>query len=434
MEDYAKTLEYIHSLGKYSNPPHTDLEKIRYLCALFGNPQDSYKTIHVAGTNGKGSTVAMLANMIMELGYKTGRFISPYIENFAERISINGEDISESEIAYCAQKIKNAISQSDIPEKFMPNEFDFVTLMAFLHYKEKNCEIAVIETGLGGRLDPTNSIKSPLASVLTSIGLDHMQQLGGTVEEIAAEKCGIIKNGSPVVMYPLNCESVADIAKNAAHKKNCEFIVPDITSLEIIGEKADCAKFGYKNRIYEIKLAGRHQVYNALTAIETMQSIFKNAPGIYEATYRGLKKTFFPARFETLSKEPLVIADGAHNISGVIALRETIKKLLPGKKITLVCGMMKDKNPEEAIKYIAGEGFVEKFIGAPVNSPRAESPQRLCEIAGRYCAEAKYGDNLREIVADMFEGQKNGAHSAVVFFGSLYLAGEVKMILKEKRK
>ncbi|MCL2815021.1 MAG: bifunctional folylpolyglutamate synthase/dihydrofolate synthase [Oscillospiraceae bacterium] len=435
MKNYTETLDYIRSLGKYSNPPHKDLSKIHRLCALFDNPQDSYRTIHIAGTNGKGSTAAMLSAAISEFGYKTGRFISPYIENFTERISVNGADISEGDIVYYAQKIKNTIEKNQIPEKFMPNEFDFVTLIAFLYYRQNNCDIAVIETGLGGRIDPTNSIKSPLASVITSISLDHMQYLGDTIEKIAAEKCGIIKDNSPVVLYPLNRESVIQTAKNTAYEKNCEFIIPDIKELEILEEKTDRAKFKYKKKLYEIKLAGRHQIYNALTVIETIFCVLKDKTGLYEALCRGLQKTSFPARFETLSREPLVIIDGAHNISGVETLRETIKNLLPDKKITLVCAMMKDKNPEEVIKQIAGENFVKNFIGVPVGSPRAEEARKLCEIAKKYCANAWYGDDLSEIVADVFENREfGGPNSAVIFFGSLYLAGEVKKILKEIQK
>ena len=434
MQSYTETLEYIHSLGKYSNPPHTDLVKIHYLCALFGNPQDSCKTIHIAGTNGKGSTAAMTATILSELGYRTGRFISPYIENFTERISIGDADISEGELVHCAKKVKSTIEEANVPAKFMPNEFDFVTLTAFLYYREKNCDIAVIETGLGGRIDPTNSIKSPLASVITSIGLDHMQQLGDTIEKIAAEKCGIIKSGSPVVFYPLNSESATEVAKAAALEKNSEFVVPDTKSLTITKEKTDGTEFEYKGKVYEIRLAGRHQVYNALTAIETLHCIFKNTPtpGLYEAVCSGLKKTYFPARFETLSKSPLVVLDGAHNISGAEALCEAIKTLLPDKKIVLVCGMMKDKNPDYVLRHIAGEGFVKKFIGAPVDSPRAESPQKLAEIAGRYCADAKYGDSLAEIVEEIFETPPpESENCAFVFFGSLYLAGEVKRLVKK---
>ena len=433
MDNYNETLNYIHSLGMYSNPPQKDLSKIKYLCELFGNPQDSYRTIHIAGTNGKGSTVAMLFNILKELGYKTGKFISPYIENFTERISTENGDISEEDIVYYANKVKKTLEENNVPREFMPNEFEFITLMAFLYYREKGCEIAVIETGLGGSLDPTNIIKSPLASVITQIGFDHMKILGDTIEKIAYEKCGIIKENSLVVLYPLNSENVTEIVRNTAREKNCKFIMPDIKSLKILDENINFTQFEYKNKIYKTKLLGRHQIYNALTVIETINCLYNKGPllkrGGGEADgglhiYNGIEKTFFPARFEILSNNPLFIFDGAHNISGIIALRETIKNLLPDKKIILICGMMRDKKPEEVLKYIAGESFVEKFIGVPVDSNRAEEPQILCEIAKEYCKNSEYSDNLYESLSKIIFG--NNKDFAVVCFGSLYLAGDVK--------
>jgi len=432
MNTYHETLNYIRSLGKYSNPPHTDLSKIKYLCNLFDNPQDGCKTIHIAGTNGKGSTAAMLFNILKELGYKTGKFISPYIENFNERISTGKGDISEEDIVYYANKIKKTLDENNVLWGFMPNEFDFVTLMAFLYYRGKGCEIAVIETGLGGRLDPTNVIKSPLASVITQVGLDHMQILGDTVEKIALEKCGIIKEKSPVVLYPLNSENVIDAVKNTACEKNCEFIMPDVKFLKITEENIDFTQFEYKNKTYKTKLPGRHQVYNALTVIETAEHLFaeqglcsRRVQEIYNAIYAGIEKTFFPARFEILSKEPLVIFDGAHNISGVTALKEAIKNLLPDKKIILICGMMRDKNPGELIKIIAGENFAERFIAVPVENPRAEQPRILCEIAQKYCRICEYRRDLNDLTR-VFENIA-GDHAAVCF-GSLYLAGDIKKL------
>ena len=428
MDTYNETLAYIHSLGMYSNPPHTDLSKIKYLCGLFGNPQDSYKTIHIAGTNGKGSTVTMIFNILTELGYKTGRFISPFIENFNERISTDEGDISDEDIVYYADKVKRTVAENDTPREFMPNEFDFVTLMAFLYYREKGCEIAVIETGLGGRLDPTNAIKSPLASVITSIGLDHMQVLGDTVEEIAVWKCGIIKDRSPVVLYPLNSENVIDIVKNTALEKNSEFIIPDIDSLKIIDENIDSTQFEYKNKTYKTKLAGQHQIYNALTVIETINCLFKNKQNLYNAIYNGIEKTFFPARFEILSKNPLIILDGAHNLPAITALREAIKNLLPGKKIILICGMLAHKNPKEALKEICAEDFVHKFTAVPVASPKSETPENLCGYASEYCGNADYHydlyDALKKAVNETVKSDVE--NFVIVCFGSLYLAGDVK--------
>ena len=451
MKNYTETLDYIHSLGMYSNPPHKDLNKIKYLCGLFENPQDSYKTIHIAGTNGKGSTAAMTANILQEFGYKTGRFISPFIENFTERISVDNCDISEDEIIYYANKVKKTIGENNPPKEFMPNEFEFITLMAFLYYKEKNCEIAVVETGLGGRLDPTNVIKSPLVSVITSIGLDHMKLLGDTVEKIAAEKCGIIKQNSQVALYPLNSESVINIVRNTAKEKNCGFIMPDIKSLKILEENIYFTEFEYKNKIYKTKLLGRHQVYNALTVIETVNCLLdsvnnfapkppfergcREAAGVCHAVYAGIEKTFFPARFEILSKNPAFIFDGAHNISAVTVLKETIKNLLPEKKIILLCGMLKDKKPKEALKEICAEPFVHKFIAVPVDSPRSETPENLCACASEYCKNAAYNHDLRDALKNALEEasalNSNGEDSAIICFGSLYLAGDVKKIVAE---
>lgn len=438
MDKYSETLDYIHSLGKYSNPPHIphrDLSKIKYLCDLFDNPQESCKTIHIAGTNGKGSAAAMLSNILQELGYKTGRYISPFIESFTERISIDGSDISKDEIVFYSGKIKKILAENKVPIEFMPNEFEFVTLMAFMYYREKSCDAAVIETGLGGRLDPTNIIKSPMASVIMSVSLDHMEILGDTVEKIAYEKCGIIKENSKVVLYPLNNKSVINIAANTAKEKNCGFILPDINSvkiLKIIEENLDFTLFEYKNNIYKIKLAGRHQVYNAVTAIETINSLFKNKSGLYEAVYNGLEKTFFPSRFEILSKDPLLILDGAHNISGVNALCGTVQNLLQDKKIIFICGMVKGKQPEESLKNICFENS-SRFIAVPVNSPRSESPEKLCEYASKYCKNSEYADDLYKILPKVLNEAANSQNNtAVVCFGSLYLAGDVKKAWTER--
>jgi len=441
MKNYIETLNYIHSLGMYSNPPHTDLSKIKYLCGIFGNPQDSYKTVHVAGTNGKGSTVAMLFNIIKELGYKkTGRFISPYIEKFTERISFGESDISEEDIVHYACRIRKTLEEKNISREYMPNEFEFITLLAFLYYKEKDCEIAVIETGLGGMLDPTNIIKAPLASVITSISLDHMQVLGDTVEKIAVYKCGIIKENSKVVLYPFNSDSIKEIVKDKAREKNSDLIMPDVNSLKITEENINFTEFEYKGRVYKTKLLGRHQVYNAVTVIETIYNIFEpvkiKEEDLYRAVYNGIENTFFQSRFEILLKKPLVIFDGAHNISGITALKETIKNLMPDKKIVLLCGMLKDKNPEEILKEICAEPFVYKFIAVPVNSPRSDKPENLRDYALKYCENAEHNYNLKDALkkalgyASEFDDNNNNCEDcAVVCFGSFYFAGDIKNAL-----
>lgn len=420
--NYENCLDYINSLGMYSKKP--GLEKIEYLCGMFDNPQESYASIHIAGTNGKGSATAMLANITAELNYKTGRFISPYIHEFTERVSINNIDIPREDIVLYTSRIMRLLET--VPEDYMPNSFQFVTLLAFLYYRDKNCDIAVLETGLGGRIDPTNIVKAPLVSVIMQIGLDHMNVLGGTIEQIAREKCGIIKENCALVLYPLNLPSVIEIARDTARKKHCEFIMPDIKELKVLDENIAGAQFEYKGKNYSLKLAGKHQIYNALTVIETADYLCASGKirGGYHAVYTGIEKTCFPARFEVLSQEPPLIFDGAHNIPAVCALRENIKSLMPDKKIILLCGMMKDKDPESIIKNIAGEDFVQRFITVPVNHARAASPQDLRDIAARHAnaeSSRSLGDALRQALS---EAERDNL--AVVCFGSLYLAGEVK--------
>ena len=429
--NYENCLDYINSLGRFSAKP--GLEKIKYLCGLFDNPQENYAGAHIAGTNGKGSATAMLANIIQELGYKTGRFISPYIYEFTERVSVNGLDISRDDIILYTEKIRRVIK--NIPEEYKPNAFQFTTLLAFLYYKDKNCDIAVLETGLGGRIDPTNILKSPLVSVIMQIGMDHAAQLGSTVEQIAREKCGIIKENGALVLYPANQPSVINIAEQTAREKNSIFIMPDLKYLKILDENIDGTSFQYKNKDYALKLLGEYQVYNALTVIEAADYLFESGKirGSCGAIYTGIKRTRFPARLEILSRNPLVIFDGAHNIPAVVALRETIKNLLPDKKIILICGMLKDKEPENIIKNIAGESFVDKFIAVPVNLERAEAPENLRGIAAEYCANVEAAANLNEGLAQAVREAARD-NLAVICFGSLYLAADLKRELENIKK
>ena len=433
--NYEDCLRYIDSLGKYSKEnSRPGLEKIKYLCGLFDNPQEDYANIHIAGTNGKGSATAMLASIMTELNYKTGRFISPYIYEFTERISINNTDISKDDIILYTGKIIRAAEQGKIPDDYMPNSFQFITLMAFLYYREKKCEIAVLETGLGGLLDPTNVIKSPLVSVIMQIGLDHMAVLGDTIEQIARAKCGIIKENSAVVLYPLNQPPVIKIAEETAREKNSAFIMPDIKYLRVIEESIDGTRFEYKGRNYTVKLAGKHQVYNALSVIEAADYLCGSGKirGGHDAVRAGIEKTCFPSRLEIISREPLLIFDGAHNLQAVCTLRDTIKNLLPDKKIILICGMLNDKEPENIIKNIAGESFVERFVAVPVNVPgRASSPEELRAIAARCGARAEAGSLEEALGRALNDAERH--NSAVVCFGSLYLAGEVRRVYDKLR-
>ena len=429
---YDETLRYIQSLGMYSKKKAVDLKKMRYLCALFDNPQESFDIIHVAGTNGKGSTVTMLCNILIEAGYKTGKFISPCIQRFNERIAIDNCDISDEDFVFYANLIINKTADSD--ENLLPNEFEFITLIAFLHYEKCGCDIVVLETGLGGRLDPTNVIKNPLASVIAAIGLDHTAILGDTLEKIASEKCGIIKENSLTVLYPLNDSVVTDIAELTANKKNNAVIIPDISQIKILEETLEYTRFIYKQREYKIKLIGRHQIYNAVVAVETILTLAdcgKLRAEAPKAIYRGLAATYFPARFEILSRNPLVIFDGAHNISGFKTLSENINRLLSDKKITLVCGMLRDKMPEAALPEILNLPQVVKFIAVPIDSARAIPPSELCDIASKYfkSKDCEYIETLEDMHA--IRKIKEANAEAIICFGSLFLANVIKNLFSK---
>lgn len=435
---YDETLKYIHSLGMYSKKKAVDLSKMQYLCSLFNNPQECFDIIHVAGTNGKGSTVAALHNIFVELGYKTGKYISPFIRCFNEKISINGCDISDDDIVLYSNLIRDKIVSENICEDLLPNEFEFTTLMAFLYYKNWGCDIVALETGLGGRLDPTNVIKNPLVSVITSISFDHMAILGNTIEKIADEKCGIIKDNSHTVLYPLNESGVIELVESVAKSKNNIVSVPDISQIKIIKETLEYTEFIYKNRKYRIKLIGGHQVYNAITAIETVLTLIncgklsiKDKNAVYETIYRGLEKTYFPARFEILSTEPLIIFDGAHNISGVETLSKNINNLLKDKNITLICGILKDKEPEIMLKEILKLPNLIKFIAVPIDLDRAMTSEELCNIALKYFDKSEYIKNFKDLEMTL----KNlictaTKDDAIICFGSLYLARQFNLSKK----
>ncbi len=397
--DYNKALEYIHSLPRFSGK--AGLERIRRLLSHLGNPQNDLKFIHVAGTNGKGSVCTMLANTLKLAGYRTGLYISPFITCFRERMQINGEYISESELAEITQLVRSVSVEV--------NEFEFITAVAFLFFKRRGCDVVVLETGLGGRLDATNVINAPICSVITGIGLDHTAVLGETLEEIAREKCGIIKKGSPVfTTYNQSADAMRVISKYPS------VVQPDIASVSECTSNTDGNTFMYKGEKYETSLIGEHQIENALLAIEVLYGCGLNINA--ENIKAGLKTAVFPARLEILSKEPLVLLDGAHNPHGAAALAREMKK---HSGITLIIGMMRDKNCAEVIGMLAP--LCKKIITVTVeDNPRSLSAEELKCLIEEFNADVTAAQNYGTALA-LTENEKT-----VVIAGSLYLAGGIR--------
>ena len=404
--NYGETLNYIHSLGRFSKP--AGLERISLALKKLHNPQDNFKSIHIAGTNGKGSVAAMIAKVFHTVGYKTGLFISPFVIDFRERIQINGEFISENDLVLYSQKV--------IDTGVETTEFEFITAAAFSYFSEEKCDIVIAETGLGGRFDATNALTNVAAAVITEIGLDHLGVLGDTVEKIAAEKCGIIKN-CPVTVTSANQRKEA---LSVIERSSIRLITPDLSQLTVLKCGENGSGIIYRNREYEISLCGEYQIENALTVIETVEASGYNIP--YETVKKALANTFFPARAEIISKKPLIVLDGAHNPDGATELAKILKK--HGGRVTAVIGVMRDKDYKTVLKNTLP--LCRAAVAVTVeNMPRSLSAAELALAAAPYCS-AQTAENYDSAIK---KAASIAGENPVFVFGSLYLAGGIRQKL-----
>lgn len=393
--NYEETLNCIHSIPKFRRPLGN--ENLAKLLELLGNPQKKLKFIHIAGTNGKGSAAAMTAEILKRAGYKTGLFTSPFIEVFNERIRIGGENIPDNLLIEYTERVKNIMEASGA----LVSEFAFVTAVAFLYFYEMKCDFVVLEVGMGGKLDATNVIDNAEVSVIMKIALDHTQYLGDTIEEITAEKCGIIKENGTVVAYP-NEEKVLNIIRKSASEKHADLRIADTKAAEG----------------YELSLKGAYQPYNAAVVLEIVKALREKCALITEkAVIEGLKNTQWPARFEWIADN--IVIDGAHNLDGIKALKQSLSEL--NKPITLVMAMMEDKAYEDCIREIVP--IAERVIATELSMPRCLKAEKLAEIAGD-------AEVIPDIQAAMAAAQKD-KDGIICVCGSLYLAGEARKILKK---
>ena len=415
--NYNEALKYIHSLGKFGSKP--GLERIEKMLSLMDNPHKKLKFIHVAGTNGKGSTSNYIANVLQKAGYKAGLYTSPFITEFNERISINGQNISNDDIAkyteFCAKKAKLVFSES-----YPITEFEFITAMAFKYFSDQCCDIVVLEVGLGGRLDATNVIEKSEASVIVKIDLDHTEILGDTVEKIAAEKCGIIKKNCPVITTSQNESSVLKVIKSFCNKNCSKLFENRSKTAQILSSGIDGNTFLYEGREYKTRMPGLHQVDNAITAIKTLQVAFPDIA--YEKVYDGIRKASLSARCELLSEKPLVLLDGCHNPNGTSALNEMLTSA-DIKNAVAIAGFMADKDVGEAISKVAVH--FDKIITVEVKSnPRSMSDDNLADVCRKYCNNVETAENYEQAIKKAVEEQK-----PIVVFGSLYLSGDIRPLL-----
>ena len=418
--NYDQAINYIHSLNRFGI--HPGLERIGELCRAVGNPQDRLKFVHIAGTNGKGSTSTMMAGALTAAGKKTGLFTSPYVSEFLERIQIDGKPCDKALFAQCITELEPIVSQM-AAKNMQPTEFEVITAAAFMVFEKTECDVCVLEVGLGGRLDSTNVIGTPLVSVIASVSLDHTAILGETVEEIAREKCGIIKRNGKTVCYPWQEAGAFDIIYDTCEKMNSSLFIPNVRGIIAIENRIDGVKFTYSGTEYKLSMSGEYQVYNAITAIEACRVL-----GLDEASIKhGIETAKVPARMEVISSSPLVLLDGGHNEDGGKAVAQSLKSMLGGKKIFAVIGMMADKNVESYLEKVAS---LCSLVAATTvaDNPRAMSADELEQKAKKYCGNTVSFNSAAEAVE--YAKRNIADFDCLLVCGSLYLAGEVRSRLK----
>ena len=419
--NYKEAIEYIH--GTYKFGLKLGLRNIAALLDLIGNPQDKLKFVHVAGTNGKGSTVAFISSILAAAGYRAGIYTSPYIQRFTERIRINDTEISEDDLARITGFVKGKVDIMLERGENHPTEFEIVTAIAFQYYYEQRCDVVVLEVGLGGRFDSTNIIKTPDLAVITTISYDHMDRLGNTLSEIAFEKAGIIKPGGEVISYTQEAEA-ADVIGNVCRERDASLHYVDFTGIELKKFGIEGQHFNYDNYDgLEISLLGQHQLKNAAVAVKAAELLMTKGYTITsESVRKGLKNARWPGRLEVLSTNPVFLIDGAHNIEGASVLRKALDMYFPGKRMTFIMGVLKDKDYKSMIKAVVQD--CHRVIAVTPDSERALPAAELAQGVEAYCKHVYVSDTIEEAVRTCI---KTATQDEVICaFGSLSYIGTVR--------
>ena len=421
-ENAAQAIEWIDGL-RYASEKN-GLSNMRALCAALGNPQDRLRAVHVAGTNGKGSTCALLERMLRACGLRTGLYTSPYLMRYNERMRVNGEPIGDDAFTALAQRVREkaeALAETGV----RPTWFELGTAMAFLWFAEEGVDAAVIEVGLGGRLDATNVI-TPEICLLGPIGLEHTKQLGDTLEAIAFEKAGIIKPGVPAAVQRQQTESVLEVFHRVAAERKAP--LTDLSDLPManLSCHARGAEFDFAGHHARIGLAGRHQADNACLALAGLDLLRQRGWALDEdRAMEGLARAVWPARLEWIDERTLI--DGAHNAHGARALAQYVREFLPGRRVVCLTGMMKDKDTDECASVFAS------IADAAVATQIAYQRALPCgELAAQLSAHGLPAEALPEEAMAMARARElAGPDGVVLICGSLYLAGDMRLLLKD---
>lgn len=408
-------ISYIHSFHTFGKAP--GLHRISQLLRLLDDPQKQLRCIHVAGTNGKGSICCYISNILCCAGLKTGLFTSPYVLDFRERFQICGKMISEPELENLVNRIRPVVNR--MPEADKPTQFDLITAIAFLFFKENKCDAVVLETGLGGLYDSTNVIAQPLCTVITSISRDHTAVLGKTIAEITAQKAGIIKPGCDTVLYPLQEPAAERILRQTALRQNSQLILPDKQALAVTDLGLHGSRVQYGGLNVTLRMCGAFQPLNAITAVEAVRcSGLHISSGAIAA---GLEQAVLPARCEVLRTAPPLLLDGAHNPDGMRVLADFIRQHFPRPTVA-VMGVMADKEVAAALEIIA-PCFTQIFCVTPDN-PRALVAEELAKLGAAYtkCTSCNTVAEALAYTQDL----------PTVICGSLFLAAEARKYMQPR--
>ena len=426
--NYKEARVYLDEVSKYGSV--LGLESMRELLHRLGDPQNELKFIHISGTNGKGSVLAYLSTILSGAGYRTGRYISPTLFSYRERIQVDGEYIEKESLACHETAIAAAAEDMQKAGLPSPTVFEIETALAFLYFKEKRCDIVTLEVGCGGLLDATNVITTTLMEVIASISMDHTDLLGDTLAKIAAQKAGIIKPDTMVVSAQQKSEA-AQVIEDTCKEQHCTLQMVDESKISNVHYGAEGQTFSYKTwENVAISLAGSYQIKNAALALEGVEALRKLGYALSDQQVReGLLHTAWRGRFTTLRRDPTVIIDGAHNPAAALELKESLERYFPGKTLYFVMGMFKDKDYAQVIDLTAPLARHIITVETPGN-PRAMPARELAEAVGKVNPSVEWADSVAHGVEKALA--MAGKEDAVIVFGSLSFLGEAADAVNEK--
>ncbi len=424
---YQKSLDYLYHLEKFGMI--FGLSQVKKILAALGNPHREIQAIHVGGTNGKGSTAAMMSSILRREGYRVGLYTSPHLNRFTERIRVNGKEIEEKEAAVLTEWMRKEVEAAGIAPPF--TFFDFTTAMALSYFNRKMVDLAILEVGLGGRLDSTNVV-DPLISIVTNVAKDHEAYLGKTILKIAEEKAGIIKKGKPLITADTQ-PRVIHLFSNICRKKRSPFFRVGKEFRYVRGEDGDFDYEGLNRKLWgvHLNLKGFHQILNAATALGAMEVLEDlGYPVSTAAMIDGLREVDWPGRLELVSSTPRVVLDGAHNPAGALALRESLEKEFQYRRLILLVGIMKDKNIPAMLHLLAP--LADHIILTRPHTERAAPPVLLKKALDRNAKKAEIGEDLTEAIErGLALTQKE---DLLCITGSLYTVGEARAYFLSARK